>query len=110
MDAMLTRAGFVPVCFADGQAVLDWLAENNSAEIACMFFDLTVPGGMGGLELVAEFRRRGLELPAFVISGYTGDNIMADPRKYGFNGSLKKPFLFADLMNLLNEAFSPDGQ
>jgi CheY-like chemotaxis protein len=34
--------------------------------IATMIFDLTVPGGMGGIEAVAEIRKLNKEIPVFV--------------------------------------------
>lgn len=74
----------------DGNAVLKWLFRNDptAASFACMFFDLTVPGGMGGLELASELRKMGINLPVFVTSGYAEDPVMASPEKFGFNGSV----------------------
>jgi CheY-like chemotaxis protein len=66
-----------------------------------VIMDLTVPGGMGGKEAIAELLLINPDIKAIVSSGYSNDPIMADCRKYGFCGVLKKPFKIADLKNIL---------
>ena len=68
-----------------------------------MIFDLTVPGGMGGKEAIGEIRKICLDTPVFVASGYSGDPIMANPEKYGFNASICKPFMMDTLSEMLNK-------
>lgn len=86
---------------------LEILEVVNQAEITgnlkSIFLDLTVPGGLGGKELIKELRKKFSVLPIFVISGYSEDPIIIKPQDYGFTGSLKKPFTKKDLDLLLNK-------
>lgn len=50
---------------------------------------MTIVGGMGGLD--AANRIRGLiDAPFVVMSGYSSDPVMSNPKEYGFETSLKK--------------------
>ena len=44
----------------------------KGGSIALSSVDLTVPGGMGGLELLAEIRKADAELPVFVARRVCG--------------------------------------
>ena len=69
---------------------------------AAMIFDLTIPGGMGGKEAVAEIRKLDKEIPVFVASGYADDPVMKNPADYGFTASISKPFTIAELSEMLS--------
>ncbi len=68
---------------------------------SAMFFDLTIPGAMGGCEAVKYIRKLDKTMPVFVCSGYASDDIMANPKPYGFTASLNKPFSREELTSLL---------
>jgi DNA-binding NtrC family response regulator len=68
-----------------------------------MIFDLTVPGGMGGIEAVKEVRKFDKEIPVFVISGYADDPALKDPANYGFTASISKPFTMEELSEMLEK-------
>lgn len=103
---MLESLGYSVVSKTDGASVLKYL-ENSSENIAGMIFDLTIPGGMGGLETVSKIRENDRSVPVFVSSGYANDPVMADPRKYGFTASIAKPFTRDELLKMLN-SYIPD--
>ncbi|NUM42204.1 MAG: response regulator, partial [Leptospiraceae bacterium] len=65
---------------------------DNGNPFAFVIMDLTIPGGMGGKETIRELRNFDKNIIAFVSSGYSEDPIMANPREYGFNDKLPKPF------------------
>ncbi len=111
MVLMFENLGLKCVAFANGKAVLDWLEKNdrNCSSFLCMFFDLTVPGGMGGLELSQELRKKGVGLPIYVTSGYAEDPVMSSPEKYGFSGSIRKPFVLAELRKILEKCTRKTG-
>ncbi len=54
--------------------------------------DLTIPGGMGGLEALKRLREIDPDVKAIVSSGYAMDPIMSDFRKHGFCGMIAKPY------------------
>jgi CheY-like chemotaxis protein len=59
--------------------------------------DLTVRGGMSGRAFATEIRKIDPEIPIIVSSGYADDPILADPKRYGFDDSLPKPYTAAEL-------------
>ena len=102
---MLESLGFSVVCQNDGKAAVDFYRSEVEAKrsYAAMIFDLTIPGGMGGIEAVAEVRKFDGKIPVFVASGYADDPVITDPAKYGFTASLSKPFTIEELSEMLNK-------
>ena len=101
---MLELLGFSVICKNDGKETVDFYRSEVEAKrsYAAMIFDLTIPGGMGGIEAVAEIRKFDKEIPVFVASGYADDPVITDPAKYGFTASLCKPFTIEELSEMLN--------
>ena len=100
---MLARLGYRVEPVRDGQAAL---AAYRSAREAghpfdLVIMDLTIPGGMGGRETIAELRKLDPEIRAIVSSGYSNDPILANYQAYGFQGVLKKPFRMEELKRML---------
>ena len=75
-----------------------------------VIMDLTIPGGMGGKELIKEIKKIDPEVKAIVASGYSNDPIMSNYKKYGFSGKLLKPFqtenLEKEILRVLEESGS----
>jgi CheY-like chemotaxis protein len=63
--------------------------------------DLTVTGGMGGAQAIERLREIDPGVVAIACSGYFDAAVMADPGKFGFAGVLAKPYLTADLEQVL---------
>lgn len=97
--------GYSVVLKEHGRAVLDFLSSctADSTIITAMIFDLTIPGGLGGKDIIAKIRDQYPHTPIFVASGYADDPVIADPQAYGFTASIGKPFTLAELAALLNE-------
>lgn len=104
----LESFGYTVVTAANGEEVLTMLQDRiiDKERVAAMLFDLTVPGGMGGIEALSAIRRMGLLAPAFVMSGYSENQAMVNPHSYGFAASLHKPFSMQELANLFNKHLS----
>jgi DNA-binding NarL/FixJ family response regulator len=51
-----------------------------------VILDLTIPGGMGGKEAVQKLREIDPHEKAIVSSGYSTDSVVADFRRFGFDG------------------------
>jgi len=105
---MLESLGYVTIGCTDGAKTIDCLIEATrmKKELAGLILDLTVPGGLGGKETIAEIRKLNPEIPAFVSSGYADDPVMTNPKDYGFTGSICKPFTKSELARLLNKYVS----
>ncbi|HEX3046598.1 MAG TPA: response regulator [Bacillota bacterium] len=65
--------------------------------------DLMVPNGMGGLEAVAYLRDFDPGVKVIISSGYINEPVMADYKRYGFDGVARKPYLVEELMQILDE-------
>jgi DNA-binding NtrC family response regulator len=103
--AMLESLGYQAVCTQNGRDTLDFFrnATNAKAPIAGMLLDLTIPGGMGGVETVKEIRKFDKLLPVFVSSGHVDIPEMQDPGFYGFTAGICKPFRMAELEKMLGK-------
>ena len=101
--SMLTRMGYEVVLAADGKSALDLyaVALADGMPFDAVILDLTVPGGMGGQEAIRKLKELHPEVRAIVSSGYSTDPIMADPTRFGFCGTIKKPYLVQDMSAVL---------
>ena len=104
MALALKASGYDVLLARDGTAALQhWGdAESSQRPIKAIFLDLTIRGGMGGLETVIELRRRGARVPIFATSGYSVDPVMSKPADHDFTASIQKPFTIEELSELLN--------
>jgi CheY-like chemotaxis protein len=102
---MVESLGYDVVCRRDGAEAVDLYVKQTGAgrEFAAMILDLTIRGGMGGKEAVAEIRKFDKKVPVFVASGYADDPVMRDPMKFGFTASICKPFTMAELARMLGQ-------
>ncbi|PKL18710.1 MAG: hypothetical protein CVV49_04640 [Spirochaetae bacterium HGW-Spirochaetae-5] len=105
LSDMLSEFGYSVVTMKDGADVLNFFIEEQSLnhDVAAMIFDLTVPGGMGGIETAAEIRKLNPLIPVFISSGYSEDPAMANPREFGFTDSIRKPFQISELAEMLEK-------
>ncbi|MBZ0269071.1 response regulator, partial [bacterium] len=74
-----------------------------------VLLDLTVTGGLGGRDAAEGIRRIDPEARMIASSGYSSDPALADPRRYGFQAALEKPFLVEDLARVLQDVLDADG-
>jgi PAS domain S-box-containing protein len=107
--AMLTSLGYTVTSVENGREALDFIKSETTAgrTLAGAIFDLTVPGGMGGREAVGELRTTGLTIPVFAASGHAEDPVIADPGRFGFTASIRKPFVKRDLVRMLRKHLQP---
>jgi len=75
----------------------------NGRPFDALLVDLTVPGGMGGREVVKQIRERDASVRAIFSSGYSTDEIMANYEEHGFCARVSKPYRAADLTKVLRD-------
>jgi len=105
---LLGRLGFEVEVAGDGRdAVREYQrAREAGRPYDLVIMDLTVPGGMGGQEALAELRRIDPAVKAIVSSGYSSDPVLANFRQYGFRGVVAKPYQLDDLTRVLREVLA----
>ena len=109
---MLADLGYQPEFAEHGEQAIDKFlrARRAGTPFAAVIMDLTVAGGMGGAEAVAELRRIDPDVCAIVSSGYSNDEVMAGFRDYGFREALPKPYSVEDLADTLSSVLGVDGR
>jgi DNA-binding NarL/FixJ family response regulator len=68
--------------------------------------DLTIPGGPGGKEVIKDLMALDPKVRALVSSGYADDPVMAHPAKYGFHGTIAKPYTAEALRNAVTRTLA----
>lgn len=102
-SSMLETLGYKAVGKNRAEDAINYFKETKSRgkNISAIICDLTIPGGMGGVEAVSEIRKIDQSIPVFVASGYSEDPVMTNPLKYGFTASIPKPYKRSELAKLL---------
>jgi two-component system, cell cycle sensor histidine kinase and response regulator CckA len=100
---MLRNAGFSVLEAGDGSAALNEIRAQNSP-IDVLFLDITLPGA-SSLEVFQEARRLRPEIRVIVTSAYSED-IAAASLQGRFEGFIRKPYRFGDLMDLIRQVLS----
>lgn len=100
--SMLLQSHGVPaLTYASGSAFLRDVASDKNA---CLLIDMNMPG-MTGLEVLAELQKRGITIPAIVMTGGLAAGMQAAAARIGTT-ILRKPFRSGELMAHINEALS----
>ena len=91
---MLTPCGYSVATAPDGQEALGLFqgALEAGTPFDAVILDLTIPGGIGGKDVVKALLALDPDVLAIVSSGYAEDPVMADPAAYGFKGAAAKPY------------------
>jgi PAS domain S-box-containing protein len=101
-SAMLAELGYEVIPVTTGQAALNELAATPG--IGLVLSDVMMPGGMDGMGLVREMRRRGMSLPVVLVSGFSAA-AKRDAEDEGIP-LLPKPYTLRDLAAQLTSALS----
>lgn len=106
LGRMLKELGYEPEIATDGdQALAAWKSAAEAGRpFAAAIMDLTISGGMGGVEAVRRLKELSPSARAIVSSGYADDPVLASYKDYGFSGVLPKPFRLEDLSRALDES------
>ncbi|HYH21518.1 MAG TPA: ATP-binding protein [Azospirillum sp.] len=100
---LLDEMGFSVLHAAAAAEALDTLTQHRHG-FDCVFTDIVMPGGMNGVELAREIRRRYPDLPVLLATGYSDAATAA--AEEGFR-VLRKPYepkILAEALNALQTA------
>ncbi len=102
---MLTALGYTVTTARDGTEAIGRFDEARHAgrPFDAVILDLTIPGGMGGKETIAQLRERDPAVRAIVSSGYSNDPVIANHSRYGFRAAVRKPYLLHEISKALHE-------
>jgi CheY-like chemotaxis protein len=108
---ILETEGFDAIAAADGHEAMNRyrLASDAGAPFDLIILDLTIPGGMGGLEVMRRLRKIDPEVRAIVSSGYSNDPVMADYEQHGFRGHIAKPYRVDNFLHGVRQALEGAG-
>ncbi|MGD0844435.1 MAG: ATP-binding protein [Geobacteraceae bacterium] len=100
---MLATVGYTVGYADDGAQAIDlYLRARESGEpYDLIIMDLTIPGGMGGVEAIQKLLEIAPDAKAIVSSGYANGPIMADFKEYGFKGVIAKPYRTDELCKVV---------
>ena len=104
LSKSLTTLGYDVVCTQEGKEAVSVYeqAQQSGKRFDAVILDLTIPGGMGGQETMMNLREIDPGVKAIVSSGYSGDPVMANFRKYGFSGIVAKPYTLKMLSEIVH--------
>lgn len=99
LKRVLMSAGYSVDTVADGASAIELyktaLVEKRPYD--AVILDLTIPGGMGGVETIAQLRQIDPQIKAIVMSGYSDSGALSQYQEYGFMSIISKPFRMKDL-------------
>jgi len=73
-----------------------------------VLLDLTVSGGMGGIEAAERLKELDPSLKLIVSSGYSDAAVMSAFRQYGFDDVIPKPWEVAQMSEVLRRVLVPE--
>jgi CheY-like chemotaxis protein len=105
LGKVLTRQGYTTGFASNGAEAVTVFREAYATDTPfdAVILDLTIPGGVGGKEIVKELLAIDPFVKAIASSGYSDDPVMAQPHDYGFKGVIAKPYTPAELGEVLRK-------
>ncbi len=105
---ILTRFGYTVEEASDGKEAIQKYeaAFHTGKTFDLVILDLTIPGGMGGRENIEHIRRTDPKSILVVSSGYSNDDLMANPEKFGINAVLSKPYTIESMTKIVREVLT----
>ncbi len=107
IERMLRKSGHDAVTVKNGQEALDSYKKmmQTDQSFDALILDLTIPGGMGGKEVMERILKLDPEAVGIVSSGYSTDPILSNFREYGFRATIAKPYRYKDFKEVIDSVF-----
>jgi two-component system cell cycle sensor histidine kinase/response regulator CckA len=101
---MLTHLGYTVTTCTKGEESIALYRESLESKTPfwAVIVDLTIPGGLGGMQAAEDILAMSPAACLIVSSGYSNDPIMANCRKYGFSAAITKPYSIGEFEQVLN--------
>lgn len=100
---MLDVLGFENKAVCDGEEAIEEYSRSieTGQPYDVIIMDLTIPGGMGGVEAVKHILKINEKAKVVVSSGYSSDSTISDFKKQGFSMRMEKPYTLDSLEKIL---------
>ncbi|MFQ5740973.1 MAG: ATP-binding protein [Acidobacteriota bacterium] len=105
LGQLLEDLGYRVALASNGSQALSLYQEarDEGRPFGAVIMDLTIAGGMGGMQAVKALLEMDPDALAIVSSGYSEAPVMADYKEYGFRAVLTKPFGLEQVSQILKE-------
>jgi two-component system, cell cycle sensor histidine kinase and response regulator CckA len=105
LGEMLRHLGYEAQCVAGGKEALARYREAWHAQrpFSAVILDLTVPGELGGKDVIRQLQEFDPHVKAIVASGYCHDQEVSTYSAFGFHGVVAKPFRLTELSRVLQQ-------
>jgi FixJ family two-component response regulator len=104
LDSLLRSVGLKTEVFP---SATDFLQSAPSEGPACLILDVRLPG-LSGLDLQAELKRLGIEIPIIFLTGHGDIPMSVRAMKAGATEFLTKPFREQELLDAVGQALARD--
>ena len=103
--AILEKLGYSVESAENGAQAIELFRSRKEEGISfdIVILDLTIPGGMGGKEVLTILKQIDANVKSIVSSGYSNDPVMANYQNYGFGAVLVKPYRLQEISGVLQE-------
>ena len=110
LRAVLTKIGYEVETARDGAEAIALYEEAKSSgkRFDAVLLDLTVSGGMGGIEAAAKLKEVDPSAKLIVSSGYSDAPVMSDFASYGFDAVIPKPWTAVELSEVFRTVLVAD--
>jgi signal transduction histidine kinase/ActR/RegA family two-component response regulator len=110
IERILTSLGYeVDTAREGAEAIAIYEAAQASGRpFDAVLLDLTVSGGMGGVETAAKLKAKDPSSKLIVSSGYSDTSAMSDFGKFGFDARIPKPWTSAQISEVLRSVLNSD--
>jgi CheY-like chemotaxis protein len=108
--AVLTQLGYDVQTAGDGAEAVALFETTKATGRAfdAVLLDLTVTGGMGGVEAAAKLKELDPSLKLIVSSGYSDAPVMSHFAEYGFDAVILKPWTVKEMSDVLRRVLVAD--
>jgi PAS domain S-box-containing protein len=107
---MLNHLGYEAVFAKSGEEAVGLYREmtSNGNRVDLIILDITVPGGMGGIEAARGIREIHPDTKILISSGYSNNAVMAQYQEHGFDGCVAKPYKIGELSQAIQDCLHGD--
>jgi len=108
LDRVLTKFGYEVRTASDGAEAIDLYEAARAAgqRFDLVLLDLTVTGGMGGVETAGRLKALDPSAKLIACSGYSNAPVMSQLGDYGFADALPKPWAVSELGDVLRRVLA----